>query len=606
MAPAKTTPPRFAADLTNTPRTAAPHLKRPSTTYRQTSLADALFFRSSSPVQSAASSSSSPASPAASSVFGDDGARAASDASATSPVHANEGAALGDERDDDDDDDDAENAPCGTTSARKRRRVAAPSSSPSRGIDWAEWGAAQLVGTYGTGDAHGRARLESTHVAPGTQFGAFEAMRRRELGFRAGRAQLSMRPWLQTLVSSNEADVTRIPSLHPGRTFAPPFALAFSHAAKEGRRKVVAVSDEEGTVSFLNGDENQWTAGPSRHSFRAHDNAVFDIAWSMDDQLLATASGDHTVRLWDAQTQACVGVLAGHTCTIKSVSFDPHNPNMLSTASRDGSIKVWDRRVKGYADVQPTGAGAVGAVNQIRNAHGVKGKSAKGRSATRSVTAVTYLQHQENLIASSGSADSVVKVWDLRRSHSRRVNPATYETNEDALLSTMTTRPHGISSMALAPDGRKLYALSTDSHVYAYSATNLTHAAPVTTFHSPHASYATFYVRCAVSPDSRFLATGSSGGEVFLWDTEGRGSAQEAVRLRGHEREVSGLDWGFESLATCSDDDLVRFWRPNASLAQARAAAAVASRVGATGADWRDNEEAWRLGERWSGEVREA
>ncbi|BGP40458.1 hypothetical protein JCM10450v2_004440 [Rhodotorula kratochvilovae] len=600
MAPPKTTPPRFAADLTNTPRT-TPAPKRPSTTYRQTSLADALFFRSSSPAQPAPSFSSSPASPAAPSVFGDDDAPAASDASATSPVRFEEDARRGLDDEDDEDHDDAENAPCGSNSgARKRRRVASP-SSPSRGADWAEWGAAQLVGTYGTGDTQGRARLEPTHVAPGIQFSAFEAMRRRELGFGAGRAQLSMRPWLQTLVSSNETDVARIPSIHPGRNFAPPFALAFSHAAKQGQRKVVAVSDEEGKVSFLNGDEDQWAAGPSRHSFQAHDNAVFDITWSNDDQLLATASGDHTVRLWDAPTQSCVGVLAGHTCTIKSVSFDPHNPHMLSTASRDGSIKVWDRRVKGYASVQPAGASAVGAVNQIRNAHGVRGKTAKGRSATRSVTAVTYLHHQENLLASAGSADSVVKVWDLRRSHSRRVNPATHETNEDALLSTMTTRPHGISSMALAPDGRKLYALSTDSHVYAYSATNLTHSAPLTTFHSPHASYATFYIRCAVSPDSRFLATGSSGGEVFLWDTEGRGSAQEAVRLRGHEREVSGLDWGYESLATCSDDDLVRFWRPNAPLARARAAAA--SRVGAPSADWRDDEEAWRLRERWTGEV---
>lgn len=40
-----------------------------------------------------------------------------------------------------------------------------------------------------------------------------------------------MRPWLQTMVSSNEADVARIPSVHPGRNFAPPFALAFSHGA---------------------------------------------------------------------------------------------------------------------------------------------------------------------------------------------------------------------------------------------------------------------------------------------------------------------------------------------------------------------------------------
>ena len=108
---------------------------------------------------------------------------------------------------------------------------------------------------------------------------------------------------------------------------------------------------------------------------------------------------------------------------------------MLSTAARDGTIRVWDTRVKGYADVDIEGASAVGAVNHIKNAHGVRGKTAKGvrppfsrtpsrpvlgrtdprilsypqqRSATRSVTSVAYMYHQENLLASAGSADGCV------------------------------------------------------------------------------------------------------------------------------------------------------------------------------------------------------
>ncbi|GJN90814.1 hypothetical protein Rhopal_003828-T1 [Rhodotorula paludigena] len=531
MAPPSTTPIR---DITNraTPSSSrAP--KRPST-YRQTSLADSLFFRSSSPIQP-----STPSAPSCA-VFGSDAPVAGPSSDATTPergVQDADGDAQMDLYDEEDAEEDEKER-----QARKRRRVASSSPSPRDEMDdWSQGGTAQLVGAWGTGDAKGKAKMPASQVLPGAQFSAFEAMRRRELGFRAGRAQ----------------------------------------PAKRGRNKIVAVSDEEGHVSFLNGEQDQWAAGPSRHSFQAHNNAVFDVSWSNDDELLATASGDQTVRLWNAETQTCAGTLAGHTCTIKSVSWDPHNPNMLSTASRDGSIRVWDRRVKGYADDAPA---AVGMVNQIKNAHGVQGKKAKGRSATRSVTAINYLQHQENLLASAGSSDG------------RRVNPATHETNEDALLSTATNRPHGISSMTVAPDGRKLYALSTDSHVYAYSATNLTHASPLTTFHHPEAQYASFYIRCAVSPDSRFLATGSNDGSIFVWDTEGRGGAEEAVRLVGHEKEVSGIDWASDSLATCSDDSLVRFWRSNPTLARARSAA------GRAGADWRDDAEAWKLCDRWSGE----
>lgn len=50
---------------------------------------------------------------------------------------------------------------------------------------------------------------------------------------------------------------------------------------------------------------------------------------------------------------------------------------MLSTASRDGSIRVWDRRVEAK-HTDEAGELGVATVNQIKNAHGVKGKGAKG------------------------------------------------------------------------------------------------------------------------------------------------------------------------------------------------------------------------------------
>ncbi|EGU11676.1 Proteophosphoglycan ppg4 [Rhodotorula toruloides ATCC 204091] len=586
------TPSRFATDLTNAPSTSRP--KQPSV-YRQTSLADAFLIRPSSP---SSSTLTSPASPA---LFGSDaptaGASASSSTCATSPLRVDDGDAQMLLLDETDGSSDAEEQADRRT--KKRRRVA--SLSPSRRAD-ADEADARLLATFAPAWAVAEeAKLQATHALEGEQFSVFDAMRRRELGFRAGRQRLSMRPWLQTIVSSNEADVTRITSQHASRTWAPPFSLAFSHAAKAGGKKLVAVGDEEGTLSFLNGDDDQWQAGPTRHSFQAHASAIFDVRWSRDDSVLAIAGGDHTVRLVDSATQTCVGVLSGHTGTVKSMSWDPHNPHILSTASRDGSILVWDKRLKGYAESGVEGTNAVGMVNRIRNAHGAPGKKVKGRSATRSVTAVTYLEHQDKLIASAGSADSLVKVWDLRRSHRSRVNPSSYETNEEALTSMETTRPHGISSMALAPDGRKLYALSTDSRIYAFDPTNLTHSAPLTTFHTPLARYSSFYIRCAVSPCSRFLASGSSDGSVFVWDTEGRGGPEEVVRLVGHEAEVSGLDWAHESFATCSDDNLVRFWHSKPDVA--RSPSAAIQHLSCPSRDWRDDADAERLRDRWSGEA---
>ena len=53
----------------------------------------------------------------------------------------------------------------------------------------------------------------------------------------------------------------------------------------------------------------------------------------------------------------------------------------------------------------------------------------------------------------------------------------------------------------------------------------------------------------AVSPCSRYIASGSSEGGIYLWDTEGSGN--DGVRLLGHELETSGLDWGKDRVSRC-------------------------------------------------------
>ena len=61
--------------------------------------------------------------------------------------------------------------------------------------------------------------------------------------------------------------------------------------------------------------------------------------------LLATGSGDGTVRLWDPATGAPVGdPLTGHTGRVTAVAFGPLPDGrvLLATGGRDGTVRLWD------------------------------------------------------------------------------------------------------------------------------------------------------------------------------------------------------------------------------------------------------------------------
>lgn len=111
---------------------------------------------------------------------------------------------------------------------------------------------------------------------------------------------------------------------------------------------LVAIGDEDGGVRLIESDRLSNADFSRRHIYlHPHRNAILDLAFSSDDQLLASASGDQTVRIIDMHTQATRFVLSGHSTSVKQVRFQPGNDNVLATSSRDGNIHIWDTRCHG-------------------------------------------------------------------------------------------------------------------------------------------------------------------------------------------------------------------------------------------------------------------
>ncbi|XP_019442529.1 PREDICTED: denticleless protein homolog isoform X2 [Lupinus angustifolius] len=327
-----------------------------------------------------------------------------------------------------------------------------------------------------------------------------------------------------------------------------PLSLSFCKTSKFSH--ILALSDEDGYMNLFDTRRNLSSSTSFEDNAEkskicewvTHHNAVFDVCWIK-------------MKVWDVQEKKCIGVLMGHTGSVKSMSSHPTNSDIIVSGSRDGSFRFWDLRCNSTAN-RFGDPNIYTSTEVVRGAHisSQAKRVRKSKAASMSITSVLCLKDQVS-IATAGAVDSVLKFWDTR-------NLKTFVTQTcPHPQSTEKKRLHGISSLSQDDSGLFLSASCMDNRIYLYNILQL-EKGPLKYFYGSQID--TFFVKASISPDAGHLVSGSSDGKAYVWQVNK--PQEKPLALKSHDGEVTVVDWcpsEIGKLATASDDFTVRIWSKN-------------------------------------------
>ena len=248
--------------------------------------------------------------------------------------------------------------------------------------------------------------------------------------------------------------------------------------------------------------------------------------------LLASASLDRTVQLWDPTHRAPYGQpLTGHTAWVNALCSVPLPDGriLLASASDDGTVRLWDRNTQPARQPPTQHTGRLNALTPIA------------------------LPNGHALVASAGD-DETVRLWNTS------ARPAGQP------LTGHTGPVHALTAAAF-PGGRVLLASAGfDCTVRLWDPTlSAPYGQPLT----GHTAWVN--ALCSVPlPDGRILlASASNDQTVRLWDPTSR--QPEGQPLTGHTDGVRALATialpdGRTLVASASYDGTVRLWDPTSRL----------------------------------------
>jgi mono/diheme cytochrome c family protein len=169
-------------------------------------------------------------------------------------------------------------------------------------------------------------------------------------------------------------------------------------------------------------------------TWEAHRDSIYDLKFSRDGALLASASGDKQVRLWEPASHKEVARLEGHTSQVLALAFNKDS-TMIASGGADKGLKIWDVKTRDQL------------INITRH--------------TAGVTSLWWTPDGTTLF--SASEDGATRRFSEFKSHTGG------QSTETARERSIATASEELYSLTATDDGQTLFAGAHDGAVYIWN-----------------------------------------------------------------------------------------------------------------------------------------
>jgi len=285
-------------------------------------------------------------------------------------------------------------------------------------------------------------------------------------------------------------------------------------------------------------------SGCEIRTFTGHSKGVDFVAISPDGKYLVTGRGYEPTKLLDINSGREIRTFAGHSNPVHSVAISPDG-KYLVTGSLDHTAKLWDidtgREIRTY----------VGNLNIV---HSVA-ISPDGKYVV------------------TGSVDNTIKLWDIRFGQGIRTfagysfdifpdgkylvtienkNAKLLDIRTSHVIRTFAEHSSDVYSEAITPDGKYLVTGSRDDTAKLWE---IETGLEIQTF----VGHGSGVISLAISPDGKFFVTGNGDHTAKLWEID---TGREIRTFTGHSSTVYSVAVSPDGkyLVTGSEDGTAKLW----------------------------------------------